>query len=60
MVRHILCLSFLLLLTENTLAKQLYFGAPNEIVAWKISCKKVDSGSIVRKKNNDYLLIGKN
>lgn len=60
MIRHILCLLILLLLTENTFAKQLYFGAPDKIVDWKISCKRVDSGSIIRKKNNWTFKTSKN
>ena len=58
--RFFFCLSIFFLTSYNVYSKPLYFGAPNKIIDWKISCKKVDKGSIVRKKNNYIFKTSKN
>ena len=60
MIRLILYLSFFLIVSQSVSSKPLYFGAPNKIIDWKISCKRVDPGSIEKEKNNWTFKTSKN
>ena len=60
MIRFILYLFFFLIVSQSVSSKPLYFGAPNKIIDWKISCKRVDPGSIEKEKNNWTFKTSKN